>query len=139
MPVVAIWDTGATGSAISQKLAREMTLSPTGVASISGIGIEDTLCSTYTVEIMLSETMGKLNGTMIEAPQIGEADILLGMDIITMGDFAITSEDGNTVVSFCFPSRKPIDFVPIVNDAILKARRQQSRQQPSRRRSRRSS
>jgi hypothetical protein len=34
------------------------------------------------------------------------------MDIITMGDFAITNDNGKTVFSFVVPSKnKPIDFM----------------------------
>lgn len=32
------------------------------------------------------------------------------MDIITQGDFAISSDNGNTVISFAIPSQIPIDF-----------------------------
>jgi uncharacterized protein YchJ len=32
------------------------------------------------------------------------------MDLITMGDFAITNHGGNTVVSFRMPSQESIDF-----------------------------
>ena len=57
---------------------------PLGVGTISGVGVQKKRCSTYTVEIVLSDTMSKLNGIMIEAPDIGGVDILIGMDIITM-------------------------------------------------------
>jgi uncharacterized protein YecA (UPF0149 family) len=33
------------------------------------------------------------------------------MDILGMGDFAVTHQDGKTVFSFCVPSRRHIDFV----------------------------
>jgi hypothetical protein len=39
-------------------------------------------------------------------------DILIGMDIITLGDFAITNANHRTVVSFRIPpDTKHIDFV----------------------------
>ena len=43
------------------------------------------------------------------APQ--GADILIGMDIIGVGDFAVTNRDGKTKFSFRLPSRADIDFV----------------------------
>ncbi len=39
------------------------------------------------------------------------ADVLIGMDIITQGDVAITNLGGNTVFSFRIPSQKQVDFV----------------------------
>jgi hypothetical protein len=46
-------------------------------------------------------TKGKLRG----------ADILIGMNVITTGDFSITNLKGNTVFSFRFPSQHEIDYV----------------------------
>ena len=40
-------------------------------------------------------------------------EVLIGMDIIASGDFAVThcNEDGGTTMSFCVPSVQEIDFV----------------------------
>ncbi len=43
-------------------------------------------------------------------------DVLIGMDIINMGDFAVTNRDGATVFSFQMPSMNLIDFVEIVKE-----------------------
>jgi hypothetical protein len=52
-----------------------------------------------------------------EVPQLtGNADILIGMDIITIGDFSITNVDKKTVFTFRFPSIKTIDYVEEVNN-----------------------
>lgn len=40
----------------------------------------------------------------------GDFDVLIGMDIITMGDLAITNLDGRTTFSFRVPSLVRIDF-----------------------------
>lgn len=42
----------------------------------------------------------------------GDKDIrlLIGMDVISMGDFCITHEKGETIMSFICPSQKAIDF-----------------------------
>ena len=36
--------------------------------------------------------------------------MLIGMDVINAGDFAITNKDGKTVFSFRIPSMERIDF-----------------------------
>jgi hypothetical protein len=41
----------------------------------------------------------------------GGIDALIGMDILGIGDFAVTHHKGTTTFSFCCPSRQEIDFV----------------------------
>jgi hypothetical protein len=38
-------------------------------------------------------------------------DVIIGMDIITRGDFAITNVDGRTCVTYRVPSVQKLDFV----------------------------
>jgi hypothetical protein len=45
-----------------------------------------------------------------EAP-LHEADILIGMDIISKGDFCVTNFQGKTVLTFRLPSCGEFDFV----------------------------
>ena len=45
-----------------------------------------------------------------ESPLVG-FDVLLGMDIIALGDLAITNVNGKTWLSFRTPSCEPIDYV----------------------------
>ena len=51
----------------------------------------------YTVPV----TEGKLNGF----------DMLIGMDIINLGDFSITHKDNGTTFSFQIPATHNFDFV----------------------------
>ena len=37
-------------------------------------------------------------------------DVLIGMNIITQGDFAVTNQNDKTMLSFRMPSRESIDF-----------------------------
>jgi hypothetical protein len=46
-----------------------------------------------------------------EAPLTGDTDVLVGMDVIGIGDFAVTNKDGKTVFSFRLPSVECLDFV----------------------------
>jgi len=46
-------------------------------------------------------------------------DIIIGMDILTQGDLAITNHDHRTVVSFRVPpDSKHIDYVLAANDNV---------------------
>ena len=45
-----------------------------------------------------------------EAP-LHETDVLIGMDIISKGDFCVTNFQGKTVLTFRVPSCSEFDFV----------------------------
>ena len=105
----AIWDTGATNTAITSRVATECGLRPTGMCKArTASGESDTY--TYFVSLYLPN--------MVCIPQIRvsqailvDADVLIGMDVIANGDFAVTSYMGKTHMSFRMPSVECIDFV----------------------------
>jgi hypothetical protein len=119
---VAIWDTGATGTVITQAVADACGLKPTGMMRVYGVaGAHDT--ETYLVNVSLPNGIGFANIKVTKGNLAGGADVLIGMDIITTGDFAITNKDGKTTFSFRCPSQTEIDYV-------AEARQQQQRKQP---------
>jgi hypothetical protein len=108
--VTAIWDTGATGTSITSSVVRRLGLTPTGgtnVSTANGVVFQNT----YTIDV------GLPNGVIIrgivatEVSSLAGADALIGMDIITLGDFSITNHNGNTCMSFRIPSLHEIDYV----------------------------
>ncbi|MBI4822647.1 MAG: SEC-C domain-containing protein [Nitrospirae bacterium] len=108
---MGIWDTGATNSVISQKVIDECGLKPTGMTQVRHAGSDTPIdVETYLVSIFLPN---KVIITAIRATKgyAGEFDILIGMDVINQGDFAITHHTGNTTFSFRLPSKEKIDFV----------------------------
>lgn len=105
----AIWDTGATSSAITQRVVDECGLKPTGMTDVHGVGgVQRT--QTFLVNIRLPNNTEAKN-VQVALGQLGGSQVLIGMDIITVGDFAITNVEGKTVFSFRIPSTKTIDFV----------------------------
>ena len=46
-----------------------------------------------------------------EGALVGNVEVLIGMDIIGQGDFAISNKNRKTVFSFRMPSQERIDFV----------------------------
>lgn len=115
----ALWDTGATNSCISKKVVEDLGLIPTGQKKISTPSGSD-IVSTYLVSIVLPNHV-VFSDVEVCDTKIGDqgVDLLVGMDIINCGDFAVTNCDGKTVFSFCVPSSKTIDFVKEVNREIL--------------------
>ena len=106
----AIWDTGATGTVITQKVVDALQLQPTGYTTVhTAGGIVDS--PTFLVDVVLSSgvRVTELNVTL--GNLYDSVDLLIGMDIIQLGDFAVTNFNGNTCMSFRIPSLHQIDYV----------------------------
>ena len=105
----AIWDTGATNSAISQEVVDACGLKPIGMATVHGVsGVQRT--NTFLINILLRNNTAVQN-IQVALGDLGDSQVVIGMDIITAGDFAITNVGGKTVFSFRIPSTRTIDFV----------------------------
>ena len=116
--IKAIWDTGATGSAISKNVAQQLGLIPTGMARVNTAGgIVNQ--STYTIDIGLPNKVliQGIIATEIDA-LTGGCDALIGMDVINLGDLAITNHNAITCMSFRVPSSHEIDYVKNPTDGI---------------------
>jgi hypothetical protein len=107
----ALWDTGATGSVITQQTAALLGLKPTSMTTVhhaGGVSIQNV----YRVNIYLPNHVVIPNVRVTECPNtVGSFGVIIGMNIITMGDFALTNVGGATVVSFRMPSIEVIDYV----------------------------
>ncbi len=106
---VCIWDTGATNSVITQRVADECGLRPTGMTRVHTASGTDS-CETFLVSVFLPN-MVAFPALKVTKGTIAGADVLIGMDIICSGDFAVTHRNGKTVLSFSMPSIREIDFV----------------------------
>lgn len=128
---VAIWDTGATGSVISDKVVDECGLEPIGIANVhttEGTGRSNV----YLVNFILPNRVGIPRYKVTEGKLLG-ADVLIGMDIISQGDFAVTKKEGKTTFSFRIPSQECIDFVeqkPEPPSPIIRTSRKVGRNDP---------
>lgn len=116
-----IWDTGATNSVISQKVVDECNLKPISMAKVHTAAGE-TLCEVFLVSIFLPNKV-VLPSVRVTKGILAECDVLIGMDIINQGDFAVTHNGGKTTFSFRLPSLTEIDFVqqkvaPVHSDKI---------------------
>lgn len=133
---LAIWDTGATHSAITKKVANDLQLQSTGVREVKHAQGKS-MTNTYLVGIILPDNVIVPQVPVTEVDLIPDDNtednknpqILIGMDIIALGDFAVTNADNKTVLSFRVPSVERIDFIPdskehnIMSDGNRKQRR----------------
>lgn len=117
--IQAIWDTGATNTVISRNLVGQLGLIPTGINTAHDAN-NSYQTSTYLVDIGLPNGILISDVQVTEAANLGNYDLLIGMDIITLGDFAVTNGVSNTWFSFRIPPDGiQIDYVAKA-DAIQK-------------------
>lgn len=107
--LIAVWDTGATGTTITQELARRLQLDEIGEVEIHGVTGSET-CKRFLISLHLPNKIiiPELEVTDC-AGNIG-CDVLIGMDVISLGDFAVNNFLGRTTFTFCVPSVERIDF-----------------------------
>lgn len=127
---IAIWDTGATNSAITEKVIQECQLSPIGIVEVQ-YGSGPQRSNQYLVNIWLPNKTVISNLEVTKA-DITSADVIIGMDIIGSGDFAVTNINNQTVFSFRSPSMERIDFVkkPFKTKPILRIPHRENKTNP---------
>ena len=107
----ALWDTGATSTCISKDIVDSLNLIALGRQNIltpSGLSI----ANTYMVDIVLPNHV-TVTGVKVCDSEIGSQGlgVLIGMDIINLGDFAVSNYNDRTTFSFRIPSQIKTDYV----------------------------
>jgi hypothetical protein len=100
--VIALWDTGASISSISQGLAVRLGLSKVDREQVAGFGGIHAV-NIDIIDVLLPNQVMIPNVRAAEFIDNGRFDVIIGMDIITLGDFAITNHGGLSVISFRIP------------------------------------
>lgn len=104
----ALWDTGADTTIISSRIVRELNLQPFNQGGISGIG-GATGTNVYLVHVLVP-TGDFVTSVEVMESDFEDIDVLIGMDIITFGDFLITNENGKTTFQFRTPSEGGVNL-----------------------------
>lgn len=105
----AIWDTGATNCVISNKVISDCGLQPISMA-ICHTANGQIITPVYLASIFLPN-MVAFGSIRFTQGTIKDADILIGMDIICSGDFAVTNLNRKTTFTYRYPSCDCLDFV----------------------------
>lgn len=122
-PFKAVWDTGATNTVISRRIVQELALKPSGRTTCRVVGsgdqeIHEYETETFYVNVYLPNRV-MITGVRVSEGSVAGVDVLIGMDIITSGDLAVTNYNGQTWWTFRVPSNEPIDFVEEINQHSL--------------------
>ena len=110
----AIWDTGATNTAISERVVKQCNLVPIAKAT-SNTANGQRIVNVYLIDLYLPNNViiGGVKATEFTA--VEGSDLLIGMDVIGMGDLAISNFEGKTCFSFRVPSIACTDYVQQIN------------------------
>jgi predicted aspartyl protease len=99
----ALWDTGAIATCIKPWLKDKLNLRLLNTQTLlAGVGGEINAHVTL-VNIQLMCDVEIYDCPVYVADFPGDEDILIGMDIINMGDFVVCDTDGKTSFSFAIP------------------------------------
>lgn len=110
IPVVAAWDTGSTLCCISPEYAKQLNLQPISEDDLhTAHGIISS--KMYEINVLLNDQVTYTVHAM-ENPNIhgDNVDLLIGMDIISEGDFSLSTYNDKTSFSFRIPSKGLVDF-----------------------------
>lgn len=107
----ALWDTGATASAVTPHTVKVLGLIPVRQAPIGHAG-GSSISNFYVVNLILPNNVGMAGILVSECSgDAGDFGVVVGMDVISNGDLSITNAGGCTWVTFRFPSVQHIDYV----------------------------
>lgn len=109
--VLALWDTGASSSCIAAELStalgmrsigKRRILTPSGMADVH----------LRRIDVMLPNEM-PVERLVVCDSAIGQQEIgmLIGMDVISRGDFATSCRNGRTMFTFRMPSQWDANFM----------------------------
>ena len=116
----AQWDTGATGTCVSHNVVQQLGLKQCGFANVNTPSGNATM-PLFIVDVVLPNNVTVKDVRVMES-EIGKQniDMLIGMDIIALGDFSVTTDRSDSIIrtyfSFRIPSVNPVDFVKEWND-----------------------
>lgn len=109
---VGLWDSGATNSVVTRSFAQNLGLTLMGQTQVRGVHGVRTV-NVYYVKIRLKGTDIQLITNVTESEELSKdrsVGMLLGMNVITKGDFSITNYRGKTTMSFRVPSKCVVDY-----------------------------
>jgi len=101
----ALWDTCSSESVISSNLADKLELRSIGSALLNGTNLSYKTKIYEIILLLVEKQQIKLQVT--ESPQINNSgiDILIGLDVISLCDFAISTDGEYLYMSVRYPSK----------------------------------
>lgn len=95
----ALIDTGAMRTCISSRVANFLSLLPTGTMRVEAANGHSDLVNTHIINIGLGED---IRFNMVKVPRLNmdDEDMIIGMDLLCQGNYAVSNSDNRTVFMF---------------------------------------
>ena len=106
-----IIDTGATASVISRNIAKNLNAIPQTFTKVHTASEQNVITPLYEADIEIGESVNMVGLMVTSGALLEGSECLIGMDILSKGDLAVTNFDGKTCISLRIPSMQCIDFV----------------------------
>ena len=103
----ACWDTGATNTSISPAIIEALQLKAVGKTQVSTFGGHIVDSDVYVIDLMLPGNI-KVENLNVLSAESEDYDVVIGMDVMTLGDLCLSNKDGKTCFSFRLPSKEHI-------------------------------
>jgi predicted aspartyl protease len=98
----ALWDTGAECSVISPQISHALGLIPIRNTRVYGVN-NTSPAAIVKVTVILPNNIRIPNLAVLVCSLIPNTDMLIGMDIISRSDFAISNSGGKTLFTLAMP------------------------------------
>ena len=115
--IKALWDTGANITILNNELVKKLNPQPTGDGYLATISDEAVPSQKYKINLFLPGNIEFPNIEVINGETKG-CDVLIGMDIISQGDFIISNYNGKTSFIFHLPSIGKFIYEPPKIDKV---------------------
>jgi hypothetical protein len=105
-----IIDTGSIGSVISSNLVEQLEGIPYSYQFVNTASSHRIMTPVYKASIILCDQVEITNLTVSEGTLPDGQECLIGMDVLSLGDLAITHFENKTCLSFRIPSLQSIEL-----------------------------
>lgn len=105
----ALWDTGAMQSLVTQRVVDDLGLNAESYTKVFHVGGAASNVPRYFINLVVLTDIHFPNLQVVHGRFPG-TDVIIGMDIINRGDFAVSNRNDATSFSFRIPSVADFDF-----------------------------
>ncbi len=95
-----IWDCGSSGTRISQKVVQDLQLKAFGTVPVREFEASEKIREVFFLSIALSPEIIFSNVRVTNGYFPPDFDVIIGLDLMTQGDFRLRKENGKMVVEF---------------------------------------
>jgi hypothetical protein len=98
-----VWDTGATMTMITPKIFSELGLAQVNKTFVRGVHGEGKWVPVTSITLILEDKI-RIKDVRVAVSEIPDLDMLIGFDVIKLGEFSIKNIGGKALFTFAYSS-----------------------------------